>query len=113
MSDIDIKVAVLENRVSTIEVMQKETYKMVFDINSRLDKQNSLLPHMAEDIKNMALEIKSVSDTLATKTTDIAEALAIKTTEDAKNNTKLNILWGIIATLASAIIVGVIRFFSK
>ncbi len=115
MSDLDIKVdvAVLENRVDTIEVMQKETHTMVFDIKSRLDKQNGLLPHMAQDIKDMASEIKSVADALALKTSNIADALAAKTIEDTRNNIKFNMLWSAITVLASAVVTGLIIYFFK
>jgi hypothetical protein len=113
MANLEVQVAVIENRVDTLETMFKETHNAVLSIKERLDKTNGAIPHMAEDIRTMRTEIKAVADSLSVKTSDIAEALAIKTSEDAKNNTKLNVLWGVIATLGSAIVVGIIRFFSK
>jgi hypothetical protein len=82
MPDVNIKVAVLESRLDAVEEIAKETHEMVFDIKSRLDKQNGLIPHMAEDVKALMsrFETNAISD--------------------AKSNTKLSILWSTLSAIA-------------
>jgi len=113
MSEADIRIAVLENRIDTLQDMFKETHVAVLSIKERLDKTNGAIPHMAEDIKNIRAEIKTVADSLAVKTTDLAETLAAKTIEDTKSQTKFNILWGVIACLLTSIVVALASRFLK
>jgi hypothetical protein len=94
MSDetLDTRMAVVENRMDTMEITTKETHTMVFDIKSRLDRQNGLLPHMAADIANLMEKIENTS------------------ISDAKTNTKLNVLWSAVGALGSALILAFVAY---
>ncbi len=96
--ELETRVAVLEvksdvqsEKFDKIEESLKETHGMVFSIKERLDKQNGIIPHMAEDMKVIKKHYEIVSK------------------EQTDSGIKLKILWGVLGALGGSLLSLVIK----
>ena len=100
INDIDKRVSVLEieykNTREAFERLEKnvETHgDMTRQIKERLDKQNGLIPHMAESVKNL-VQVQE----------DMMKKLNLNDIEDAKEGAKMKILWGVGGVIGAAVL---------
>lgn len=107
MSDetVETRVTILEVRgemqaekLDKIEESLKETHSMVFSIKERLDKQNGIIPHMADDIK----QIKDHQDNLADEQSNLEK-------EQIQDGTKLKAMWAILGAIGGGLLSVVIK----
>lgn len=92
MADLEVRVSVLETEISNMEETLKkldsrleDNHNLTYDIKSRLDKQNGLIPHMSEDIKTLLTHHESLKE------------------NQLKVGLRVKILWGIVIALGSSI----------
>jgi len=103
--EISARVSILEVKSENVEkTLEKlganlsENYKVTIQIKERLDKQNGALPHLVDDVQDLK-EVQS----------KMFNSLIQHVILDAENRTKLNILWGVIATIGVAVVGLVIK----
>lgn len=106
---METRVAVLEekienqqNQLDKIEDSTKETHVTIYQIKSRLDSWNGTIPHLAEDVKEILTQQKV-----------IVESITEEKIKSAKNEVKIKIMWGIIATLGTALGSVLVKFIIK
>lgn len=107
INELSIKVSVLEteyeNMVKTLDRLEKNlegNSALVSQIKERLDKQNGLIPHMAESIKDM----HSCQQELIKK-------LTANTIKDSAMNVKVKLMWGLVTALAGGLLYALLRIY--
>lgn len=99
-NEIDKRVSVLEvefiNMKNSLESLDEALLKnneLTLAIKERIDKQNGILPHMAESVRLMS-----------TKQEKMMERLNENSINNAKYSTKLRVLWGILGAVGTGFV---------
>lgn len=107
MADLETRVAVLETEFNNMEealkrldVSQKEHQDITLQIKERLDKQNGLIPHMAESLKAVA----TVQNQMMTKMNEEA-------VRGAGTKVKLGIMWAVLSAIGMGVLGYVLKGF--
>ncbi len=73
ISELDKRLAIqeiefknLKEVVDEVKTHSKETFELVSGLKERLDKQNGLLPHMAEDVSELTHRMDVLTNNLTT-----------------------------------------------
>lgn len=100
VSILEVKYDNMEDTLKRLDVSQKEHQEITLGIKEKLDKQNGIIPHMAESLRSMH-ELQN----------QIMNKMNSNAVGDAKTNIKLGILWAVSAAIGMGFVGYVIKGF--
>ena len=112
INDLDKRVAVIESEFKNLkenfEQMKdssQETFKLVFSMKERIDKQNGLIPHMAEKVKEISERVDTMNENLNLYMSSRAKYL-----ENIKNSPRVSAAkWAAFGAVVTTVIGGIVQ----
>lgn len=100
VSILEVKFENMEEALKRLDVSLADNTGLTLQIKERIDKQNGLIPHMAESVKAMS----EIQHQMMAKMND--EAVS-----EASTKVKVKILWAIVAALGTGLLGYVLKGF--
>jgi plasmid maintenance system antidote protein VapI len=91
--ELDKRVSVLEVEFKNVKETVEENRDLTLQIKERLDKQNGLIPHMADSVKSL-VDVQQ----------EMMKKLNANDIQDAKDGAKMKVLWAAAGTIGAAIL---------
>lgn len=100
VSVLEVKIENMEETLKRLDINQKEHAEITLQIKERLDKQNGLIPHMAESVREIADSQK-----------ELMKQMNAEAVDDASAKVKLGILWALVGAIGMGLLGYVLKGF--
>lgn len=100
VSVIEVKIENMEEALQRLSRVQEEHQNITLQIKERLDKQNGIIPHMAEDIRNMSVRQEELIKG--------ANEHAVST---AASKVKMGIMWALVSAFGMGVLGYILKGF--
>ena len=96
--DLETRVAIVETRQNIFEENVNEIYDVVQEVKERLDKQNGILPHISDEVKDLSSKLN--------------EYIAESNTAKGVTAFSHKLLWAIMGGMGTAVLALVVKIIS-